>query len=382
MKYRRFGKSGWEISEVSIGVLRKEEAIAFSDGAARAERVRAIRHAIDRGVNYINLGYPFNFEDPQEACGYVKEALADGYGGKVRVAVNIPARGLSSYKDLEKALDAQLRLFSIEKADFCVLCGVNSIVWDKIKSIDIESWAAGAIDSGKADHIGMGFHDDPHYLKRILDACRQWAFIEIELSIVDYKHHPGVGCFNFAKERDIAVIAADVSKAGRLLKNIPESIQEILNGSRAEMTQEERCIRWALGFEDISSAQMSSTAEFSAVEQVERYLDFAGRFSPGGIDMQEMLDAAKIRDAYYASRDCLCTGCRRCMPCPAGIDAPRIIELVNEEKMFSDSEIPKLQYNLENHRQTKCAQCGICVQRCKKHFPVGEIVKQAYERYA
>ena len=382
MKYRRFGKLEWEISEVSLGLLRKEEAIAGLDAVTRPERVKAIRYAIDRGVNYVNMGYPFYFKNPQKECEYVTEALDDGYHNKIKLAINIPARGISSYQDLNKALNEQLRLFDIKKADFCVIDDIDAGTWDKIKSIDMESWVGESISSGIVGQVGIGFHDDPHFLKRILDACRQWAFIQVELSLVDYMHHPGVGCFNYAKEKDIAVIVSDVTKGGRLLKNIPEDILEIIKKSGKKMRQEERYIRWALSFENVSSALMSSYAEFSTVEQIGTYLAYIESFDPVDVDMWEMLEATKIREAYYAIRDCLCTTCRCCMPCPHGIDAPRIIELINEEKMFSDEGIPKLQYNLENHKKSKCTQCGICVKQCKKHFPIDEIVKKACEKYA
>ena len=381
MKYRKFGKFEWEISEVSLGLLRMEEVVAVSDAKTRSERAKVIKYAIDHGVNYVNMGYPLYFEDPQKECEYIRETLDDGYRSKIKIAINIPSRGISTYQDLDEALSEQLKLFDIEKADFCVIDDINAKTWDKIKPLDIEMWAAEKIASGKVDYIGLGFHDDPHFLKRIFDAYRNWAFIQIELSLVDYLHHPGVGCFNYAKERDIAVIVTDVTKGGRLLKRIPENILEIIKKTKQKMRPEERYVRWALSFDNISSAQMSSFSEFCTAEQTERYFSYIDRFAPADVDMWEMLDATKIREAYYASRDCLCTICRCCMPCPYGIDAPRIIELINDEKMFSDEGIPKLQYKLENHQKTSCTQCGLCVKQCKKHFPIDEIVKKAYEKY-
>jgi len=253
MRYRKLGKLDWDISEISVGVLRQEEA-AVTEKTDRTERIGAIRYAIDSGVNYINLGFPFYFGDHQKACEYIRESLSAGYREKVKAAINIPSGKVSSLPQLDNMIDEQLRLFDLDKADFCVIDGVNRAVWDKLKSTDITGLFSKIIASGRVDHFALGFHDDPHFLKGIIDTYPMWAFIQIELSILDYTHHPGVGCFTFAGEHDIAVISTDITKAGRLLKNIPEHVREVLDGSQSRMAREERYIRWVLGFEEVSSA--------------------------------------------------------------------------------------------------------------------------------
>ena len=363
-------------------MLRLEDAAEPSEGTDSTDRVRTIRHAIDRGVNYINLGFPLYFKNPKKACEQVKDALGDGYRDKVKVAVNISSREIASQQDLDDALADQLRLFEIDKADFCMIDGVYRATWNNLKSIDIASWATRTIASGKVAHIGLNFHDDAHYLKNIIDTYPQWAVIQIEFSMLDYKHHPGVGAFKFAEKHGIAVIASDITKSGRLLKNIPESAQTVLDNSSLNLTREERCIRWTLGFKEIASALMSAQAEFNSTEHVEKYLSYINHFAPNDVDIWERLDATRIREAYYKYRDCLCTACRCCMPCPIGIDVPRIIELINDEKMFANSRIPKFQYISENHHEIKCTQCGICDKQCPRRFPLHLIVDLAEKRYS
>ena len=382
MKYRNFGKTGWGISELSIGVLRLEEALEAPDEKKRLERVEAIRFAIDRGVNYVNLGYPSYFRDRQKACEYVNEALDREYRSKVKVAVNLPVRGLITREDLDNALDSQMRLFNIEKADFCIIDNVRSDSRDILKSLDIASWASSVIDKGKIGYIGLGFHDDAHYLKDIIDICPQWEVIHIELSIPDYLHHPGVGALTFTQEQNIAVIATDITKAGRLTASSRKNVREVQSAAREKMSPEERCIRWALSFSGIASAQMSVQAEFNSVKQIEKYLSYTEGFAPQDVGIWEMLDAARLREAYFANRASPCKACYCCMPCPYGIDAPRIIELINDESMFPDTGIPEFQYNFENHQNKVCTECGSCNKLCLKRYQPQRIVLEAYERYA
>jgi len=335
---------------------------------------------IDRGVNYINLGFPQLFENPEKACGYIKEALADGYREKVKLSVNIPACGALSHQELSDALAAQLELFGFDTVDFCVIDGVNRAAWASLKELDISSWVQKLSDGGI--YVGLAFHDDPHYLKDINETCPQWAFIQIELSILDYKHHPGVGGFKFTQEYGNGVIATDITKAGRVLRNVPANVVDVLDTAQVKCVTDERCLKWVLNFEEVSSVQLSVESECPTVEYAEKCLTCASAVVPGSMDVWETLDSARMRDAYYANREYLCTTCYCCMPCAVGIDVPRIIELVNDEKMFSDSRLPRLQYNLERHHDIKCAECGLCDRSCPKRFPLQKIVRDAKSAYA
>ncbi|MCL2200990.1 MAG: aldo/keto reductase [Oscillospiraceae bacterium] len=370
------------ISELSLGVLCREEAIAAPERTSSEKRTGTIRYMIDQGVNFINLGHPLLFKNPETACEYVKNALDGGYREKVKLAINVPTHRVSSQQELSNSLAAQLELFGLDSVDFCVLDGVNRFNWAALKSIGISAWVESISASRISSHAGIAFHDDPHYLKDINGTYPHWAFVQMELSLLDYKHHPGAGGFKFTQEYNNGVIAAGITKSGRLLKNIPENVEDVLENAQVKQSPEERCVKWVLAFEEVSSAQLSIESECPTTKHAQRYLRYAEDVTPGEPDVWESLDAARIRDAYYANRDYLCTSCYCCMPCAVGIDAPRIIELVNDGKMFSNSAIPKLQYSIERHQDIECLQCGLCNKHCPKRLPIQKIVLDASCAYA
>jgi predicted aldo/keto reductase-like oxidoreductase len=187
-----------------------------------------------------------------------------------------------------------------------------------------------------------------------------------------------VGGFKFARDNDIAIIATDCTKAGRLLNNIPENVQAIWDQSQPVRTPEEWRLRWALNFKEVSSVLL----DFMSVQHVKDCLSCAEGFSAGGADVWESLQATKVREAYYANRFIQCTSCRCCMPCPLGIDAPRIIELYNDGEMLADDRIPRLLFNKENHQNIECSQCGLCRSQCPKHYPIADIVAGARRKYS
>ena len=373
MKYRKFGKLDWEISELSSGVLRLEEIVSAPQEVNTDKRIAAIRCAIDHGVNYLNLGYPFYFKKPEESCKYIKEALADGYRDKIRLAINIPSRDITSKDDLDNSLADQLQWFELEKVDFCILDCVNRASWQKLKEIDVAAWANDVMSSGKADYMGITFHDDAYYLKEINDTYPNWAVVQIELSLLDYKHHPGVGGFTFTEQYGNAAVATDCTKSGRLLRNIPANVQQIWDQAKTWRSPAEWCVRWVLSFPEVTSVLMN----FESPEQVKEYLPYADAIKPGDVDVMEILQATRVREAYYANRFIQCTACRCCMPCKQCMDVPRIAELYNDYIIFKDEKIPRFLFYLEGHDRRICIQCGQCTHNCPKHLPLGDLINDA-----
>jgi hypothetical protein len=60
MKYRKFGRLGWEASALGFGAMR----LPFIGGDFRnidePEAIKMIRHVIDNGVSYVDTAYPYH----------------------------------------------------------------------------------------------------------------------------------------------------------------------------------------------------------------------------------------------------------------------------------------------------------------------------------
>ena len=371
MKYRKFGRLDWEISEISLGMFRLEDVVLETFDIN--ERIATLWSAVDQGVNYINLGYPFYFTHPQELCAPVRKVLAGSCRDKVKLAINIPVRGITGLEDLNHALDKQLKWFGLAKVDFCILDGVNRVTWDKLKDIGVDIWCKQIVDSGRVEYLGLAFHDDAHYLKEMHDIYPEWAVVQMELSMLDYKHHPGVGGFAYTQQYGTAVVATDSTKAGRLLKNTPTEVQEIWAGAKIKRTSDEWCLRWTLNFPEVSSVLIN----LESVGQLKKYLSYIDTFHAGDADIWEMIQASAVREAYYKQREIQCTACRCCMPCSLDIDVPRILELYNDSTIFQDDRIPALLYRIEGHQDVDCTHCSLCGKSCPKHFPIDSILEKA-----
>ncbi len=129
MKYRKFGKLDWMVSALGFGAMR----LPIKDGdAARineSEAIKMIRYAIDHGVNYVDTAYPYHEGNSETLVG---KALKHGYREKVAIATKMPTWLVSSQQEMDKILNIQLGRLQVDQIDFCLLHGLDKMVWPKL----------------------------------------------------------------------------------------------------------------------------------------------------------------------------------------------------------------------------------------------------------
>ena len=68
-----------------------------------------------------------------------------------------------------------------------------------------------------------------------------------------------------------------------------------------------------------------------------------------------------------------CTGCRYCMPCPLGVNIPKIFALFNNYGIHRDLNRFKEQMaKLTEEHPKNCVKCGKCVKQCPQHIVIYE----------
>ena len=80
----------------------------------------------------------------------------------------------------------------------------------------------------------------------------------------------------------------------------------------------------------------------------------------------------KIEDSF----DQLCTGCQYCLPCPAGVPIPKLMDAYNM-KMLAGTDVAvldRLKWHWDIHAKdaSACTACGLCESRCTQHLPIIE----------
>jgi len=70
------------------------------------------------------------------------------------------------------------------------------------------------------------------------------------------------------------------------------------------------------------------------------------------------------------------------MPCPEGIDVPRIFELYNDAVMYDDIETARSLYRIERHNIDGCTECGACAKACGLRIAILDWLKKAHQLLA
>jgi uncharacterized protein len=362
MRYRPFGTTGWDVSALGLGTMRLPAASRIEKMAA----VEMIRNAIDYGVNFIDFGDP-RFEQP---FALVSEALDNGYREKVKIALGLP---LASPRDLDRYMKERLRLLRTDRIDFCFLSGLDRVTWPRAQELDLPAYLDEMRSDGRIDGTGFAFHDHFLFLRGIVEGYDKWTFCRFRCSYVDIDHHPGTAGLTYAREKGLAVVITEALLSGRLVNNPPESVVDVCTQAPSRRSLAEWGLAWVLNQPQTATV----VSNMSSGEQVKENVAIADRMYPDSLGVRELLFISRLRDCYRARKPVPCTTCRACMPCPAGIDAPRVFELYNEAIMYADRDTPARLYALEGHSCDCCTECGACAKACGRKIAIPEWLKKA-----
>ena len=333
-----------------------------------------IRYAIDRGINYLDLGYPYDMDQQEQIAGVLGEALQDGYRRKTRIAVTLPSHLLHSKSDFDLCLDRQVSLLKIDRADFCLFGRLNRDTWPMLQRVDAQDWAETAVAGGRIGAIGFSFHDDMQVLRRILEAYDRWSICQFQFSYMDIDHDPGIGGIQYAASKGMAAVVTEPLRSGRLTKTPPKEVGRIWGGGR----ERARLSRWGLRFVWSYPEVAVAVRDFRSIQELIESADIADSVELAGLTVQEELLINKVREAYRKLRRIPCTSCRPCMPCPEGIDVPRIFEIYNDAFIYEDLKTARLIYLRERHRAGLCTQCRECENRCARKLKIIDLLEQAH----
>jgi uncharacterized protein len=375
MKYRKFGKLDWESSILGLGVMRLPLVGSDLTRIDETQSVRMIRHAIDQGVNYLDLGFPWDMKQHEPVVLTVRNALRDGYRDKIRIALTVPARLIASRSDFDLRLNEQLEWLEVDTVDFCLLGRLNRENWPRLLGLGALDWIEGAMKDGRIDKAGFSFHDHYQVLKSILDSYDKWTVGQFQYSYMDVDHDPGVSGINYAAERGLAVVVMEPLRGGRLTKRPPETVARVWAKARQGRTLAE----WGLRFVWNLSSVSTVVCDMGSMEQLAENLSIAESAEVDGLTVQEEVLISQVREEYRKLRHIPCPSCRPCMPCPMDIDVPRLFEVYNDALMYDDLETARSICRDEQLYPQNCTECRLCENRCAKRLPIVDWVTKVRE---
>jgi predicted aldo/keto reductase-like oxidoreductase len=90
----------------------------------------------------------------------------------------------------------------------------------------------------------------------------------------------------------------------------------------------------------------------------------------------------RVRAAYEALCPIPCTDCKYCLPCPSGVNIPRVLEVYNDLMMYGDDHRAQMVYNVfmnEDERANLCIECGECLDKCPQQIEIPDWLAKAHK---
>ncbi len=376
MQYRRFGRLDWKVSALGFGAMRLPIVGNDRNKIDETEAIKMIRYAIDNGVNYVDTAYPYHGGNSETVVG---KALQDGYREKVKLATKMPTWLVNSQADMDRFLEEQLAKLETDKIDFYLLHSLNVDRWSKMKELNVFEWADRALSSRRIQHVGFSFHDDYKVFKDIVDGYDKWTLCQIQYNYVDSDVQAGTKGLKYAASKGLAVVVMEPIAGGMIAFKPSKDMRAILDEAKTKRTPAEWALQWVWNHPEVSIA----LSGMNTMEQVIENVASAGRSGPKTLNKKELGLVSKLKKLYLESGFIACKDCKYCLPCPNGVEIPKIFSFYNEYgRRRGDAnamEQVKTKYSesipIEN-RASQCAQCGECEEKCPQQLPIRDLLSK------
>jgi len=169
MKYRKLGRTGWEISEIGYGMW----GLAGWTGSDTEETLRALQTAVDMGCNFFDTAYAYGNGLSESLLGHIVRANKDK---KLYTATKIPPKNLKWPARKEYTVD-----------DCYPPDHIEEYVEKSLKNAGFSSFDLMQIHTWNDDWL-----NDDRLMKKMLDLKSQGLFHAIGISLNRWEPWNGI----------------------------------------------------------------------------------------------------------------------------------------------------------------------------------------------
>ncbi|MEJ2164568.1 MAG: aldo/keto reductase [Desulfobacterales bacterium] len=373
MLYRKMPKNEDRLSILGFGCMRLPvENGQIDEGRA----IRQIRHAIDKGVNYVDTAWPYHGGASEPLLG---KALKNGYRERVRIATKLPSWMIKGRADMDRFLAAQLEKLAVERIDYYLLHALNAALWEKLEELGVVDFLHRAKEDGHIVNAGFSFHGLAEDFNRIVDAY-PWEYCQIQYNFLDQENQAGTAGLEYAAAKNLGVIVMEPLRGGNLgIATPPPAVAEIWREAQTRRTPAEWALRWVWNRPEVTVVLSGMNEEAHIAEN----LLIADSAHAGSLTAEELQLVERVSRKYQELMRVGCTGCGYCMPCPSDVMIPGCFETYNKMHMFGDTEGAKFSYAIrmsgiladgQPKYASQCVECGECLDKCPQHIPIPDFL--------
>lgn len=367
MEKRRLEKLGIETSLLGFGCMRFPQT---KDGKIdEAETEKMIDKAIAEGVNYIDTAYPYHDGESERVVGKI---LKKYNRNSFYLATKLPVWFVKSAEDVDKYFNEQLEKLQTDYIDFYLMHAMNKERWDEMLRVGCLERLEQLQAEGRIKYLGFSFHDSYEVFEEMIH-YRDWDFAQIQLNYMDANEQAGIKGYELAEKKGVPLIIMEPIKGGSLAA-FADEITEKFAQLDGEASVASFALRWVGSLPNVKVI----LSGMSTMGQVEDNLKTFGNFQP--LSEKEQAVIAEVKAILEARVKNGCTGCRYCMPCPAGVDIPGCFSAWNTYYAYQNYNVVKWNWEEgigEEHQAKNCIKCGKCEAVCPQKISIREDLAKA-----
>lgn len=368
LKTRILKNLGIETKLLGFGCMRFPTINGEID---EVEAEKMIDLAYAKGVNYYDTAYVYHGGKSET---FVGKALSKYPRESYYVATKLPMFTIEKKEDVRRVIEEQFARLNMEYIDFYLLHSMQKKTFDKAIEFEalkvIEEYKA----MGKIKYIGFSFHDSYQVFEEILNYY-PWDFCQIQFNYVDTEIQAGLKGLKLAESKNIPMVIMEPIKGGSLA-SLPEDVSKPFREAHPDWSDASWALRFVASFENVKVI-------LSGMSTYEQVVDNLNTFEELKDLTKEELEIVEnvARNIKERTRNG-CTGCKYCMPCPAGVDIPSNFKVWNtyykyQSKQAVSWEVRQIKAN--EGFATKCVECGKCEAVCPQHLEIRKDLKTLSE---
>ncbi|MDC7221795.1 MAG: aldo/keto reductase [Spirochaetales bacterium] len=352
-----------ELPRLGYGMMR----LPTLEGSKIIDREKAlplVDRAMEAGINYFDTAYTYHGGDSEVFLG---EALPGRYErDSYYLATKMPGSGLGSREKMEATFAQQMERLKTDYVDFYLL---HAATREKFPYLDeVHEYFCELKTSGKIRYMGFSFHDWPENLEFMVDNY-SWDFVMIQHNYVEDKSGRSGEMVEILKARGLPVFIMEPTRGGYLV-NPPYEAASLLDEVRGDRSYASLAFRWLKEIDNVQLILSGMTTREILEENIATFEDETPQSEGEKAAIEKAVALFEEKNAVP------CTDCRYCMPCPFGVQIPKIFEIYNWKKVHDEKTFRVIRsyfsFLKDGERGSDCQNCGACVKECPQRIAIPE----------
>lgn len=212
MRYRRFGRLGWQVSEISYGMWGVGGGLHGWTGATEDDRTAALQRAVDLGCNFFDTAWIYGRGHSEQLFGELARRNPDR---RLYIATKVPPKDLRWPSTRESTLE---QVFPPEHIEQYVHQSLENLGTGSIDLLFLHVWEDHWVDDPRWRRTLTGLRDQGLIggIGISLNRWEPWNGIRaVETGLIDavqviyniFDQDPEDELFPAAAEHDVAIVA-------------------------------------------------------------------------------------------------------------------------------------------------------------------------------